>query len=163
MARHLRVYVMRPVGRTQSSRGRGRGGEGRRTTKFPSWPILVLREDKHSAVLSSAGAKGAESGSKRTPDSAPISPMYRFPVCRKKSRLKRAPKPDPVKPRPPAARRFYFTELAVPLVYIFVSSHVHANVANAAPVPGYRRDPPRRFIFSAAPIAPHRSALLASP
>jgi len=29
-----------------------------------------------------------------------------------------APKPDPVKPRPPTARRFYFTELAVPLVYI---------------------------------------------
>src|SRR5271154_2827762 len=39
----------------------------------------------------------------------------------------------PVKPRPPTARRFYFTELAVPLVYIFVSSHVLANVANAAP------------------------------
>ena len=33
----------------------------------------------------------------------------------------------------PTARRFYFTELAVPLVYIFVSSHVLANVANAAP------------------------------
>ena len=31
------------------------------------------------------------------------------------------------------ARRFYFAELAVPLVYIFVSSHVLANVANAAP------------------------------
>src|SRR2546429_614072 len=36
---------------------------------------------------------------------------------------KRQPKPDPVKPRSPAARRFYFTELAVPLVYIFISSH----------------------------------------
>jgi hypothetical protein len=33
--------------------------------------------------------------------------------------VKRAPKPDPVKPRPPTARRFYFTELAVPSVYIF--------------------------------------------
>src|SRR5947207_10400791 len=48
-------------------------------------------------------------------------------------RVKRPPKPDPVKRRPPTARRFYFTELAVPLVYIFVSSHVLANVANAAP------------------------------
>src|SRR5271154_2880877 len=71
----------------------------------------------------------------------------------------------PVKPRPPTARRFYFTELAVPLVYIFVSSHVLANVTNAAPAPGYRRDPPRRFVFSssAAPTAPPGSALLASP
>jgi hypothetical protein len=80
-------------------------------------------------------------------------------------RVKRAPKPDPVKPRPPAARRFYFTQLAVPLVYIFVSSHVLANVTNAAPVPGYRRNSPRRFVFSssAAPIEPPGSALLASP
>jgi hypothetical protein len=71
-------------------------------------------------------------------------------------RVKRAPKPDPVKPRLPAGRRFHFVELAVPLVYIFVSSHVLANVAKAAPVPGYRRDPPRRFVFSssAASIAP---------
>src|SRR4051812_8258059 len=84
MARHLRVYVMRPVGRTQSSRGRGRGGEGMKNlkrpsyTKFPSWPILVLREDKHSAVLSSAGAKGAESGSKRNPQI--LTNIRSFPV-----------------------------------------------------------------------------------
>jgi hypothetical protein len=70
--------------------------------------------------------------------------------------MKREPKPDPVKPRPPTARRFYFMELTVPLVYIFVSSHVLAKVANATPVAGYRRDPPRRFVFSssAAPTAP---------
>jgi hypothetical protein len=42
-------------------------------------------------------------------------------------RVKRAPKPVPVKRRPPTARRFYFTEPAVPLVYIFVTSHVLAN------------------------------------
>lgn len=50
-------------------------------------------------------------------------------------------------------------------MYIFVSSHVLANAANTAPVPGYRRDPPRCFVFSssAAPTAPPRSALLASP
>jgi hypothetical protein len=34
-------------------------------------------------------------------------------------RVKKEPKPDPVKPRPSTARRFYFTELAIPLgVYI---------------------------------------------
>ena len=48
-----------------------------------------------------------------------------------------APKPDPVRPRPPAARRFYSRELC-PL-YIFVSSHVLANVANVAP-PTYPSD-----------------------
>ena len=60
---------------------------------------------------------------------------------------------------------FYFTELAVPLVYIFVSSHVLAKVAITAPVADYRRDPPRHFVFSslAAPTAPPGSALLASP
>lgn len=33
-------------------------------------------------------------------------------------RVKREPKPDPVKPRPPTPRRLYFTELAVLLVHI---------------------------------------------
>jgi hypothetical protein len=42
-------------------------------------------------------------------------------------RVKRVPKPDPVKRRPSTARRFYFTEPAVPLVYIFVTFHVPAN------------------------------------
>jgi hypothetical protein len=46
-------------------------------------------------------------------------------------RVKRAPKPVPVKRRPLAA--FISREFAVPLVYIFVSSHVLAHVANAAP------------------------------
>jgi hypothetical protein len=46
-------------------------------------------------------------------------------------RVKKEPKPDPVKPRPPTARRFYFTELAIPLEYIFVSSHVLADVGNS--------------------------------
>ena len=90
------------------------------------------------------------------PDSAPISRGLLFSP-HITIRVKRAPKPDPVKAptfQPVAA--FYFMELAVPLVYIFVSSHVLANVANAAPLPGYRRDPPRRFVFSssAAPTAP---------
>ena len=61
-------------------------------------------------------------------------------------------KPDPVKPRPPAARRFYFTELARPLdVYIFVlwGSHVLANVANAA--------------TSQATVEIHRAALSSLP
>ena len=71
-------------------------------------------------------------------------------------RVKDEPKPDPVKPRPPAARRFYFTKLAIPLVYIFVSSHVLANVGNVAPVAGYHRDLPRRFVFS-SPAAPTSS------
>jgi hypothetical protein len=50
-------------------------------------------------------------------------------------------------------------------VYIFVLSHDLANVTNAAPVAGYLRDPPRRFVssFSAAPTAPPGSALLAFP
>jgi hypothetical protein len=80
-------------------------------------------------------------------------------------RVKRLPKLDLVKPRPPAARRFYFTELAVPFVYIFVSSHVLANVANAAPVLDYRRDPPRCFVFSssAAPDCPPRVSIASFP
>jgi hypothetical protein len=36
------------------------------------------------------------------------------------------------------SRRFYFTELTVPLVYIFVAFHVLANVADATSVAGYR-------------------------
>jgi hypothetical protein len=50
-------------------------------------------------------------------------------------------------------------------VYIFVLSHDLANVTNAAPVAGYLRDPPRRFVSSssAAPTAPPGSALLAFP
>lgn len=43
-------------------------------------------------------------------------------------RVKRAAKPVPVKRRLRTARRFYFTELAVSLVYIFVTSHVLANI-----------------------------------
>lgn len=80
-------------------------------------------------------------------------------------RVKWTPKPDPVKPRPPTARRFYFTKPAVPWVYIFVTSHVLAHVANAPPVAAYPRYPPRRFVSfpSAAPTAPSGSAFLASP
>jgi hypothetical protein len=80
-------------------------------------------------------------------------------------RVKRPPKPDPVKPQPPAARRFYFTELTSPSVYIFVSSHVLINVANATPVAGYPRYPPRRFVSSpsAAPTAPLGPTFPASP
>jgi hypothetical protein len=65
----------------------------------------------------------------------------------------------------PTARRFYFTAPAGPWVYIFVTSHVLAHVANAPPVAAYPRYPPRRFIFcpSAAPTAPPGSAFLASP
>ena len=48
--------------------------------------------------------------------------------------VKRAPKPVLVKRPPPTARRFYFTKLTVLLVYIFVSSHVLASIADAAPV-----------------------------
>jgi hypothetical protein len=70
--------------------------------------------------------------------------------------VKRTAKPVPVKRRPPTTRRFYFTELAVPLMCKFVSYHVLANSANAALVPGYRRDPPRHFAFSSstAPTTP---------
>jgi hypothetical protein len=75
-------------------------------------------------------------------------------------RVKWPPKPDPVKRRPPTARRFYLAELAVPLGYIFVTSHALTNVANALPGAGHRRYPPRRFVSSpsAAPAAPLRSA-----
>jgi hypothetical protein len=80
-------------------------------------------------------------------------------------RVKWTPKPDPVKRRPPTARRFYFTEPAVPWVYIFVTSHVLAHVVNAPPVAAYPRYPPRRFVSfpSAAPTAPPGSAFLAFP
>jgi hypothetical protein len=73
--------------------------------------------------------------------------------------------PDTVKRRPPTARRFYFTTPAVPWLYIFVTSHVLAHVANAPPVAAYPRYPPRRFVSfpSAAPTAPPGSAFLASP
>ena len=79
-------------------------------------------------------------------------------------RVKWLPKPDPVKRRPPTARRFYLAELAVPVGYIFVTSHALTNVANALPGAGRRRYPPRRFVSSpsAAPTAPSKSALLAS-
>src|SRR5271163_1516609 len=79
-------------------------------------------------------------------------------------RVKWPPKPDPVKRRPPTARRFYLAELAVPVGYIFVTSHALTNVANALPDAGHRRYPPRRFVSSpsAAPTAPLGSAFLAS-
>jgi hypothetical protein len=51
----------------------------------------------------------------------------RFPVFT--IRVKRAPKPDLVKPRPPAARRFYFTELAVPIVTAPVQATVEIHHA----------------------------------
>ena len=40
-------------------------------------------------------------------------------------RVKRAPKPVPVKRRRPTARRFYLMEPVVLLVYIFVTAHHH--------------------------------------
>jgi hypothetical protein len=55
-----------------------------------------------------------------------------FSVCT--IQVTRAPKPVLVERRPPTARRFYFTKLTVLWVYIFVSSHVLASIANAAPV-----------------------------
>jgi hypothetical protein len=79
--------------------------------------------------------------------------------------VKRPPKPEPVKRRPPIARRFYFPEPAVPCVYIFITSPVFANVANAPTVAGSRRHSPRRFVSSpsAAPTTSLGSACLASP
>ena len=53
---------------------------------------------------------------------------------------------------------FILMELAVPMEYIVVTSHVLANVANALPDAGRRRYPPRRFVSSpsTAPTAPPR-------
>jgi hypothetical protein len=53
--------------------------------------------------------------------------------------VKWAPKLDLAKHRPPTAHRFYFAESAVPLVYIFATPYVLANVANARPVGGIER------------------------
>jgi hypothetical protein len=73
-------------------------------------------------------------------------PSLRVPVQYMRSGVKWTPKPDPVKRRPPTSRRFYFTEPAVPWMYIFVTSHVLAHVANAPPVAAYPRYPPRHFV-----------------
>ena len=72
---------------------------------------------------------------------------------------------NPVKRRPPTARRVYFTELAVPSVYIFLTSNVLSIVANAPLIAGYRRYPPCHFASSpsATPTAPLGSAFLVSP
>jgi hypothetical protein len=71
-------------------------------------------------------------------------------------RVKREPKPDPVKPQPPTARRFDFMELAVP--WCIYSSHPTSSPTLLMQLQsqGYRRDPPRCFVFSssAAPTAP---------
>jgi hypothetical protein len=48
-------------------------------------------------------------------------------------RVKRPPKPVPVKRRPPTARRFYFTEPAVPLHLYIRHIPRPSNVANAPP------------------------------
>jgi hypothetical protein len=77
-------------------------------------------------------------------------------------RVKGPPKPDPVKHRPPllfpGIRHASYT-------YIHVTSPFLPNVANAPPVAGYRRHPPRRFVSSPspAPTAPLGPAFPASP
>jgi hypothetical protein len=60
------------------------------------------------------GAKGAESGGKGR--------QIRRPFSASSIRVKWPPKLDPVKRRPPTARRFYLAELTVHLGYIFVTS-----------------------------------------
>jgi hypothetical protein len=78
--------------------------------------------------------------------------------------VKWAPKPDPVKRRPPSPAAFILRNLPY-LWSIFVTSQVLTNVANASLVAGYRRHPPRRLVSSssATPTAPPGSAFLASP
>jgi len=85
-------------------------------------------------------------------------------------RVERASKPVPVKRRRPTVDRSPLL-FHVPLVYIFVSSHVLANVANAAPVAGYpsksatllcllflgRSNCPRRGSIAGFPGVPHLS------
>jgi hypothetical protein len=61
---------------------------------------------------------------------------------------------SPVKHCPPTARRSYFTEPALYLVYIFVTTPAVTLLGALAPtVAGHRRHPPRRF-FSLPPTAP---------
>jgi hypothetical protein len=86
-----------------------------------------------------------------------------FPVCTYNIGGKAA-KLDPVKRQPPTSRRFYFKALPCLLVYVFVSSHILTNVANAASVAGYLRYPSCRFVFSSAtPTASPGLACLALP
>jgi hypothetical protein len=94
--------------------------------------------------------RGAERRQK-SPDSAPISPrLLLSPYLLCTIWVKRPPKPDPVKRRPPSARHFYLTEPAVPSgLYI---RHI-PRPANAPPVAGYRRHP-LCLSFSAALTAP---------
>ena len=79
-------------------------------------------------------------------------------------RVKRPPKPEPVKHQPLTACCFYFPNSPCLHVYIFVTPPVLANVANAPQLAGYRRRLPCRFVVSsAAPTAPPRGSLPSFP
>jgi hypothetical protein len=98
------------------------------------------------------GAKGAESGGKERQIRRPFPPDVQIPRIVNPSEKGRRNLTS-------VTRRFYFTEPAVPLVYIF------AHVANAPPAAGYPRHPPRRFVSSssAAPTAPPRVSIPSVP
>lgn len=70
--------------------------------------------------------------------------------------VKRAPKPDLVKPRPTTIRRFCFTEPAVLQLYkyIFVTSYILANVVHAPPVTACPRHLLCRFVSSPSAVLP---------
>ena len=76
-------------------------------------------------------------------------------------RVKRAPKPDPVKRRPPTACRFYFTEPAVLLVYIFVTTpNMLMHLQSQATVVHHAALSPSLLTLGLRPPGP---AFLASP
>jgi hypothetical protein len=82
-------------------------------------------------------------------------------------RVKKAPKPVPVKPRPPNRPLLHFTEPATLLVYIFVTTTLSHNMltyfqlrptvdvrhAALSPLPQPLRLPPERAHFPSFPVA----------
>src|SRR2546423_189241 len=92
-------------------------------------------------------------------------PATNLPASLQKTVILRIHNPSEKGAETRTSRRFYFTELAVPLVYIFISSHVLANVANAAPSQAtVEITTPLCLLFlSRSDCPPPGSALLASP
>lgn len=79
--------------------------------------------------------------------------------------MKGPPKPGPVKPTTDCPPFLFDGTCRASGVYIFVTSPILANIANAPPIAGCRRHPPSRFVSSpsAALTTPLRAAFLASP